>query len=139
LLSNIEPNFKDFPVTNAQEEMNGPVERAKKPGETAVEIALMQKDSMAKMTGSLLATSTEDLDLSANVELFHKKALLTDTVNRQLDDLEFQQVKAYMTCRVAIATKDDFDLTPANRVQTGSETERRARGLFLDEATVGME
>jgi hypothetical protein len=60
--------------------------------------------------------------------LFHKKALLTDTVNRQLDDLEFQQVKAYMNCRVAIATKDDFDLTPANRVQTGSETETsRAR------------
>ena len=65
----------------------------------------MQKDSMAETTGSLLVTSTEDLDLSANVELFHKKALLTDMVNRQLDDLEFQQVKAYVTCRVAIATR----------------------------------
>ena len=37
------------------------------------------------------------------------------------------------------ATKDDFDLTPANRVQTGSETERRNRGFFQTEATVGMD
>jgi hypothetical protein len=71
--------------------------------------------------------------------LFHKKARLVDTVNRQLDDLESQQIKAYMTCRVAIATKDDFDLTPANRVETGSEAERRDRGFFQTEATVGMD
>ncbi len=44
-----------------------------------------------------------------------------------------------MTCRAAIATKADFDLTPANRVQTGTESERRVRGFFLTEATVGME
>lgn len=87
----------------------------------------------------LLATSPENIDLSASVERFHKKALLVDTVNRQLDDLESQQIKAYMTCRVAIATKDDFDLTPANRIQTGSETERRNRGFFQTEATVGMD
>ena len=37
------------------------------------------------------------------------------------------------------ATKDDFDLTPANRIQTGSETERRNRGFFQTEATVGMD
>jgi hypothetical protein len=72
-------------------------------------------------------------------QLFHKKAWLVATVNRQLDDLESQQIKAYMTCRVAIATKDDFDLTPANRVQTSSETERRSRGFFQTEATVGMD
>ena len=71
-------------------------------------------------------------------QLFHKKAWLVDTVNR-LDDLESQQIKVYMTCRVAIATKDDFDLTPANRIQTGSETERRNRGFFQTEATVGMD
>jgi hypothetical protein len=87
----------------------------------------------------LLATSPEKLDLSSSVELFHKKAQLVDTVNRQLDDLESQQIKAYMTCRVAIATKDDFDLTPAHRIQTGSETERRNRGFFLTEATVEMD
>jgi hypothetical protein len=87
----------------------------------------------------LLAASTENLDLSASVGLFHKKALLADTVNRQLDDLEFPQIKAYMTCSVAIATKDDFDLTPVNRIQTGSETERRACGFFLTEAIVGTE
>jgi hypothetical protein len=56
-----------------------------------------------------------------------------------VNNLEFPQIKAYMTCRVAIATKDDFDLTPVNRIQTGSETERRARGFFLTEATVGTE
>jgi len=44
-----------------------------------------------------------------------------------------------MTSRVAIATKDDFDLTPANRIQTGSETERRNRGFFQTEATVGVD
>jgi hypothetical protein len=87
----------------------------------------------------LLATPPENLGLSASVDPFHKKALLVDTVNRQLDDLQSQQIKAYMTCRVAIATKDDFDLTPVNRIQTGSETERRARGFFLTEAIVGTE
>jgi hypothetical protein len=44
-----------------------------------------------------------------------------------------------MTCRVAITTKHDFDLTPANRIQTGSETERGRRGFILTEATVGMD
>jgi hypothetical protein len=37
------------------------------------------------------------------------------------------------------ATKDSFDFTPANRIQTGSETERRNRGFFQTEATVGMD
>lgn len=37
------------------------------------------------------------------------------------------------------ATKDDCDLTPANRVQTGSETERRSRGFFQTEVTVGKD
>jgi hypothetical protein len=87
----------------------------------------------------LLATFPENLALSSSVELFHRKALLVDTVNRQFDDLDSQQIKAYMTCRVAIATKDDFDLTPANRIQTGSETERRNRGFFQNEANVEMD
>jgi hypothetical protein len=87
----------------------------------------------------LLATFPENLALSSSVELFHRKALLADTVNRQLDDLESQRSKAYMTCRVAITTKHDFDLNPAKRIQTGSETERRNHGFFLTEATVGMD
>jgi hypothetical protein len=37
------------------------------------------------------------------------------------------------------ATKDDFDLTPANHIQTGSETERRNRGFLQPDATVGMD
>jgi hypothetical protein len=37
------------------------------------------------------------------------------------------------------ATKDDFDVTPAIRVQTGSETERRNREFFQTEATVAMD
>lgn len=37
------------------------------------------------------------------------------------------------------AMDDDFDLIPANRVQTGSETERRNRSFFLTEATFGMD
>lgn len=94
---------------------------------------------MRNCVAMLLSASPADLMLPASIELFHGKAQLVDMVNRQLDDLKTYRVKAYMTCRAAISTKYDFDLTAANRVQTGTESERRDRRFFLTEATVGME
>jgi hypothetical protein len=44
-----------------------------------------------------------------------------------------------MPCRVVVATKEDFDLTQVNRVQTGTEEDRRKGAFFLTEATVGMD
>jgi hypothetical protein len=61
-----------------------------------------------------------------------------DLVGAQLDQLSSPTAKAYMTCRVVLAAKDDFDLTPGDRNAHRGEAVRRAQDFFRIEATVGM-
>jgi hypothetical protein len=44
-----------------------------------------------------------------------------------------------MTCRAAIAAKDDFDMTPEDKRPGTTEDRRRSRDFFRVEATVGMD
>jgi hypothetical protein len=44
-----------------------------------------------------------------------------------------------MTCRAAIAAKDDFDMTPEDKRPGTTEERRRGRDFFREEATVGMD
>ena len=77
-------------------------------------------------------------DLPTSVESYRKKALFAYTVGEQWDDIQDSRAKAYMTCRAAIAAKDDFDMTPEDKRPGTSEERRRSRDFFRVEATVGM-
>jgi hypothetical protein len=77
--------------------------------------------------------------LAASIESYRKKAIFANTVGEQLDDIQDLRAKAYMTCRAAIAAKDDFDMTPEDKRPGGTEERRRNRDFFRVEATVGME
>jgi hypothetical protein len=61
--------------------------------------------------------------------------LLISTLGRQVDSYGLGNTNTTSTSR----RRKTIDLTPANRIQTGSETERRNRGFFQTEATVGMD
>jgi hypothetical protein len=61
-----------------------------------------------------------------------------DALGAQLDNLTSPRVKAYMTCRAALAAKDDYDLTPEKRRGGDGEAVRR-RAFFQTGATIGME
>jgi hypothetical protein len=78
-------------------------------------------------------------DLASTIAVFRQKAALVDALGVQLDDLAPPRVKAYMTCRAALAAKDDYDLTPEKRRSGDSEAVRRRPPFFQTEATVGME
>jgi hypothetical protein len=78
-------------------------------------------------------------DLAASIESYRRKAIFVNAVEEQLDDLSDPRAKAYMTCRAAMAAKDDFDMTPEDRRPGGTEDRRRTRDFFHGEATVGME
>jgi hypothetical protein len=78
-------------------------------------------------------------NLAASIESYRKKAIFANTVGEQLDDIQDPNAKAYMTCRAAIAAKDDFDMTPEDKRPGGTEERRRNRDFFRVEATVGME
>jgi hypothetical protein len=78
-------------------------------------------------------------NLAASIESYRKKAIFANTVGEQLDDIQDLRAKAYMTCRAAIAAKDDFDLTPEDKRPGGTEERRGNRDFFRVEATVGME
>ncbi len=77
--------------------------------------------------------------MAASIESYRKKAIFAHTVGEQLDNIDDPQAKAYMTCRAAIAAKDDFDMTPEEKRPGGTEERRRNRDFFRVEATVGME
>jgi hypothetical protein len=83
--------------------------------------------------------STPHKDLPASIESYRRKAIFVNKVSEQLDQIADPRAKAYMTCRAAIAAKDDFDMTPKDRRPGGTEERRRSRGFFRVEATVGME
>jgi hypothetical protein len=78
-------------------------------------------------------------NLASSIESYRKKAIFANTVDEQLDNIDDPKAKAYMTCRAAIAAKDDFDLTPEDKRPGGTEERRRNRDFFRVEATVGME
>jgi hypothetical protein len=78
-------------------------------------------------------------NLAASIESYRKKAIFANTVGEQLDDIQDPNAKAYMTCRAAIAAKDDFNMTPEDKRPGGTEERRRNRDFFRVEATVGME
>jgi hypothetical protein len=77
-------------------------------------------------------------DLPSAIELFRKKAAFVDTVGEQLDDIKDPKAKGYMTCRAALAAKDDFDMTPEANRPGGFEERRRTSDFFRVEATVGV-
>jgi hypothetical protein len=76
-------------------------------------------------------------DIVASIEAYRRKAYFANSINEQWDDIEDPKAKAYMTCRAAIAAKDDFDLTPEGRRPGTTEERRRNRDFFQVEATVG--
>lgn len=78
-------------------------------------------------------------NLAASIEAYRKKAIFANTVGEQLDNIDDPKAKAYMTCRAAIAAKDDFDMTPEDKRPGGTEERRRNRDFFRVEAAVGME
>jgi hypothetical protein len=78
-------------------------------------------------------------DLASTIAVFRQKAALVDALGAQLDNLTARQVKTYMTCRAALAAKDDYDLTSVKRRGGDSEAVRRQRAFFQTEATIGME
>lgn len=83
--------------------------------------------------------SMQHNDLAASIESYRMKAIFVNAVGEQLDDIKDPRAKAYMTCRAAIAAKDDFDMTPEDRRPGGTEDRRRSRDFFRVETTVGME
>jgi hypothetical protein len=80
-----------------------------------------------------------DGSTAASIESYRKKALFVQTVGDQWDDIEDPRAKAYMTCRAAIAAKDDFDMTPEDKRPGTTEERRRNRDFFHVEATVGID
>jgi hypothetical protein len=80
----------------------------------------------------------ERSNLETSRALFRQKAHFVDQVGAQMDQLKSPRAKAYMTCRVVLAAKDDFDLTPGDRNAHRGEGVRRAQQFFRSEATVGM-
>ncbi len=78
-------------------------------------------------------------DLATSVESYRKKAFFAYTVSEQWDDIQDPRAKAYMTCRAAIAAKDDFDMTPEDKRPGSTEERRRSRDFFRVDATVGMD
>jgi len=78
-------------------------------------------------------------DLAASIESYRKKAIFVNAVGEQLDEIQDLRAKAYMTCRAAVAAKEDFDMTPEDRRPGSTEERRRSRDFFRVEATVGME
>jgi hypothetical protein len=78
-------------------------------------------------------------DLPASIEAYRKKAFFAYMVGEQWDDIQDPRAKAYMTCRAAIAAKDDFDMTPEDKRPGTTEERRRSRDFFRVEATVGMD
>ncbi len=77
--------------------------------------------------------------LSSAIELFRRKAAFVDHVEKQLDDIDDPRAKGYMTCRAAIASKIDHDLTPEDKQPGTPESERRRLNFFQSAATVRME
>jgi hypothetical protein len=78
-------------------------------------------------------------DLATSIEAYRKKAFFAYMVGEQWDDIQDPRAKAYMTCRAAIAAKDDFDVTPEDKRPGTTEERRRSRDFFRVEATVGMD
>jgi len=76
---------------------------------------------------------------AASIESYRKKALFAYIVGEQWDDIQDPRAKAYMTCRAAIAAKDDFDMTPEDKRPGTTEDRRRSRDFFRVDATVGMD
>jgi hypothetical protein len=77
-------------------------------------------------------------DLPGEVDLFRRRAEFIDDFNRQLDSLQDERVRSYMTCRSVIAARIDHELTPSALRPGGDEAARRARDFFRGEATVGL-
>jgi hypothetical protein len=95
------------------------------------------------VTGSVKACaaallSMQHNDLRTSVESYRKKAFFAYMVGEQWDDIQDPRAKSYMTCRAAIAAKDDFDMTPEDKRPGTTEERRRGRDFFRVEATVGM-
>ncbi|MCM8613358.1 hypothetical protein [Accumulibacter sp.] len=85
------------------------------------------------------AVMAEQADsFAAHVKLFRRKAALAALFNEHLDDLTSHRARAYMTCRAALAAKDDFDATPDERNADRGERKRQAEQFFRIEASVGM-
>jgi hypothetical protein len=78
-------------------------------------------------------------DLATSVESYREKAFFAYAVGEQWDEIQDPRAKAYMTCRAAIAAKDDFDMTPEDKRPGTTEERRRGRDFFRVEATVGMD
>jgi hypothetical protein len=93
--------------------------------------------SVKACAAALLAMQHDDLPTS--VESYRKKAFFAYMIGEQWDDIQDPQAKAYMTCRAAIAAKDDFDMTPEDKRPGTTEERRRSRDFFRVEATVGMD
>jgi hypothetical protein len=93
--------------------------------------------SVKACAAALLAMQRSDI--ATSIESYRKKAFFAYTVGEQWDDIQDQRAKAYMTCRAAIAAKDDFDMTPEDKRPGTTEERRRERDFFRVEATVGMD
>ena len=67
------------------------------------------------------------------------RGMAREEADKQWDDIQDLRAKAYMTCRAAIAAKDDFDMTPEDKRPGTTEDRRRRRDFFRVDATVGMD
>jgi hypothetical protein len=83
--------------------------------------------------------ATRFVDFAGHVELFRRKATLSDLLGSRLDDLKSAQAAAYMTCRAVQAARIDFELTPESGNNHRGEVNRRAEQFFRVEASVGMD